>query len=56
MLLVLTSILGYNLKTAVGTSAFVMTFTVLTGAISHFAISGKPNLVYVFYLLSFRQD
>lgn len=38
MLLVLTSLLGYELKTAVGTSVFVMTFTALTGAASHFAI------------------
>lgn len=44
MLLVLTSVLNYDLKTAVGTSVFVMTFTALTGAVSHFAISGKPNV------------
>ncbi|MGN1202213.1 MAG: sulfite exporter TauE/SafE family protein, partial [Eubacterium sp.] len=43
MLLVLTSILGYELKTAVGTSVFVMTFTAFTGAISHFAIGGAPD-------------
>lgn len=40
MLLVLVSILGYELKTAVGTSVFIMTFTALTGAVSHFAIGG----------------
>ena len=40
MLLMLTSVLGYELKTAVGTSVFIMTFTALTGAISHFAIGG----------------
>lgn len=40
MLLVLVSVLGYELKTAVGTSVFIMTFTALTGAISHFAIGG----------------
>lgn len=40
MLLILTGVLGYELKTAVGTSVFIMTFTALTGAISHFAISG----------------
>lgn len=40
MLLILTSVLGYELKTAVGTSVFIMTFTALTGAISHFAIGG----------------
>lgn len=40
MLLVLTSVLGYELKTAVGTSVFIMTFTALTGAVSHFVIGG----------------
>lgn len=44
MLLILTSILGYELKTAVGTSVFIMTFTALTGAVSHFAIGGAPDL------------
>lgn len=44
MLLVLTSILGYELKTAVGTSVFIMTFTALTGSVSHFAIGGMPDL------------
>lgn len=44
MLLVLTTVLQYELKTAVGTSVFVMTFTALTGAASHFAIDGLPNL------------
>ena len=43
MLLILTSILGYELKTAVGTSVFIMTFTALTGAISHFSIGGQPD-------------
>ena len=43
MLLLLTSVLGYELKTAVGTSVFIMTFTALTGAISHFAIGGAPD-------------
>ena len=48
MLLILTSVLGYELKTAVGTSVFIMTFTALTGAVSHFAIGGVPNpLVFV---------
>jgi len=44
MLLILTSVLGYDLKTAVGTSVFIMTFTALTGAVSHFAIGGMPDL------------
>lgn len=43
MLLVLTSVLGYELKTAVGTSVFIMSATALTGAVSHFAIGGAPN-------------
>ena len=29
----------------VGTSVFIMTFTALTGALSHFAIGGTPDLV-----------
>lgn len=45
MLLILTSVLGYELKTAVGTSVFIMTFTAFTGALSHFVIGGIPDLV-----------
>ena len=44
MLLILTSVLGYELKTAVGTSVFIMAFTALTGALSHFVIGGLPDL------------
>ncbi len=44
MLLVLTTVLGYELKTAVGTSVFVMAFTAFTGAASHFAIGGLPDM------------
>ena len=56
MLLILTSVLGYELKTAVGTSVFIMTFTALTGAVSHFVIGGAPDwtvfaLCVVFTLL-----
>lgn len=43
MLMILTSVLGYELKTAVGTSVFIMSFTALTGALSHFAIGGVPD-------------
>ena len=43
LLFVLTGVLGYELKMAVGTSVFIMTFTALTGALSHFAIGGKPD-------------
>ncbi len=53
MLLILTSLLGYELKTAVGTSVFIMTFTALTGAVSHFAIGGAPDpLILIFCVLS----
>ena len=43
MLLILPSVLGYELKTAVGTSVFIMAFTAFTGAASHFAIGGMPD-------------
>ncbi|WP_276857769.1 sulfite exporter TauE/SafE family protein [Intestinimonas timonensis] len=43
MLMVLTMFLGYELKTAVGTSVFVMTFSALTGAVSHFALGSLPR-------------
>ena len=56
MLLILTSVLGYELKTAVGTSGVIMAFTAFTGAVSHFAIGGTPDwtvfaLCVVFTLL-----
>ena len=56
MLLILTSVLGYELKTAVGTSVFIMAFTAFTGSVSHFAIGGAPDwtvliLCMVFTLL-----
>ncbi len=44
MLLILTTVLGYELKTAVGTSVFIMAFTAFTGSVSHFAIGGIPDL------------
>lgn len=53
MLLVLTSILGYELKTAVGTSVFIMTFTAFTGAVSHFTIGGTPDpFIWIACILS----
>lgn len=42
MLLILTSVLGYELKTAVGTSTFIMAFTAFTGASSHFMFLEVP--------------
>ena len=44
MLFVLTSVLGYELKTAVGTSVFIMAATAMTGSLSHFAIGGMPDI------------
>lgn len=49
MLLILTSVLGYELKTAVGTSVFIMAFTAFTGAASHFAIGGAPDILCLVY-------
>ena len=53
MLLILTGVLGYELKTAVGTSVFIMAFTAFTGSVSHFAIGGAPDWwALVFCVLS----
>ena len=49
MLLILTSVLSYELKTAVGTSVFIMAFTAFTGAASHFAIGGMPDIRCLLY-------
>lgn len=48
MLLVLTLVMGYELKTAVGTSVFIMTFTALFGSALHFMIKGVPDLKILF--------
>ena len=53
MLFVLTSILGYEQKTAVGTSVFVMTFTALTGSVSHVMIGGMPDLTILILCIIF---
>lgn len=53
MLLILTTVLGYELKTAVGTSVFIMTFTAFTGALSHFTLSGQPDLLVLTLCVSF---
>lgn len=52
MLLILTSVLGFELKTAVGTSVFIMTFTAFTGAVSHFSIGGAPDLLSLVFCIS----
>ena len=43
MLILLTTVLGYELNTAVGTSVFIMTFTALVGSVSHFVVDGTPD-------------
>lgn len=53
MLMILTMVLGYELKTAVGTSVFIMTFTALTGAVSHFAIGGAPDWLVLILCVAF---
>lgn len=45
MLFVLTSFLGYEMHVAVGTSVFIMSFTALTGGISHLVIGGVPDVL-----------
>lgn len=59
MLLILNSVLGYELKTAVGTSVFIMTFTALTGALAHFSLGGSPDwfvlLLCVFFTFLFAR-
>ena len=52
MLLILTSVLGYELKTAVGTSVFIMTFTAFTGSVSHFAIVGAPDVLALVFCVA----
>lgn len=53
MLLILTTVLGYELKTAVGTSVFIMAFTAFTGAVSHFAIGGIPDITVLIFCVLF---
>ena len=53
MLLILTSVLGYELKTAVGTSVFIMTFTAFTGSVSHFLIGGAPDWLVLVLCVAF---
>ena len=43
MLLILTTLLGYDMKNAVGTSIFIMTFTAAIGAASHYAFIGNAQ-------------
>lgn len=53
LLFVLTSILGYEVHMAVGTSVFIMAFTAFTGSISHFTIGSIPDLPSLFLCIVF---
>ena len=44
MLIVFTAMLGYDRKTAVGTSTFIMTFTALIASVSHILI--EPTILF----------
>jgi len=44
MLIVFTAMLGYDRKTAVGTSTFIMTFTALIASVSHILM--EPTIVF----------
>lgn len=50
MLMLLTGVLNFPLKTAVGTSVFIMTFTALYGAISHFTLQGIVPDLWILFL------
>lgn len=53
LLLVLTAFLGYEMHMAVGTSVFIMTFTALTGSISHFAMGEFPDVACLILCILF---
>lgn len=51
MLIVFTAMLGYDRRTAVGTSTFIMTFTALIASVSHIMIEPAILFEYWDYLL-----
>lgn len=53
MLFALVTILSFDMKCAVGTSVFIMTFTALIGAIAHFIMYGQPNYLYLVLCIIF---
>ena len=53
LLFVLTSLLGYQMHMAVGTSVFIMAFTALTGGISHIAFGGLPDSTVLIFCCLF---
>ncbi|QVK20734.1 sulfite exporter TauE/SafE family protein [Mycoplasmatota bacterium] len=52
ILAVLTILLGYDLKRAIGTSVFIMTFTALVGASTHIIIGGTNLLPLIITCIS----
>ena len=53
MLFALTVVLGYEFKTAVGTSVFIMAFTALIGCGTHFVINGLPDIAMLLLCMFF---
>ena len=53
LLFVLTSLLGYQMHMAVGTSVFIMAFTALTGGISHITFGGIPDFTVLTFCCLF---
>ena len=53
LLFVLTSLLGYQMHMAVGTSVFIMAFTALTGGISHIAFGGLTDSTVLIFCCLF---
>jgi len=53
LLFVLTYILGYDLKTAVGTSVLMMSIIALVGSYSHIVIDSTPNWLVLFLCAGF---
>ena len=56
MLLILTSVLGYELKTAVGTSVFIMAFTAFTGSCFSFYDCWSTGLDSIYLMCCIYAD
>ena len=52
-LFALTTLMGYEIKEAVGTSVFIMTFTALVGGASHIALDGWPDAAALLVCVGF---
>lgn len=53
LLFVLNILMGMEFKKAVGSSVFIMAFTALIGAVSHFTLRGIPDLKLLFLCMLF---